>query len=150
VDSTRVKTPESPVPTKSFIWQLGPGNRGDIIHWMLGENLPHHFKTFDIYNATTRKATSIKSLDTSCMTYQNVDTISRDVKKMIDKIVNFQQASLTPKGGEKIILTSAKIDERILHLVIPKGTTNVQRQVLHSMKEYAESQNVTFKITELF
>jgi hypothetical protein len=151
VDSTRVKTPDVPKTDRSFLWQMNDRTEsGQLIHQMFGENLPKNFKTFDIYDSTTRRAISIETLDTSMPSYQSVSNIVSTVKKKINDVVDFDEYSRVLNNGKKFVLTSDEIDERVFHLVVPHGTTNVQRQAFHILEEYAESKNVIFKITELY
>jgi hypothetical protein len=131
--------------------QIGEIVHGNILHSYFGENLPHTFKTFDIYDAVTRKATSIKSLDINLSSYQTGNTLSNRIKEIIDDIADFQEYSMKPHGSVvPIELSASNIEERVLHLIIPYGTTNAQRQILQQMKNYAASKNVTFKLTEMF
>lgn len=111
------------------VWIEGPWTRGDIIDGMFN-NLTHNFKTYDHFNIDTGVATSVKSLDLMCPTYQNPKGLEQRLNRMKDQLL---------AGADKIKLPGDAPDKmhdvngRILHLVFPDvPLTTEQTNVLTS------------------
>lgn len=64
------------------MWSLKPFERGVEIEKMLGQNLPSNFPVIDKFE--NGLATSIKSMDLSAKTYQNIATMDRTLTVYID------------------------------------------------------------------
>lgn len=93
-------------------------------------NLTHNFKTYDHFNIDTGVATSVKSLDLMCPTYQNPKGLEQRLNRMKDQLL---------AGADKIKLPGDAPDKmhdvngRILHLVFPDvPLTTEQTNVLTS------------------
>ncbi len=118
-------------------WPLGPSPRGFAIEARLGGNLPASFPTIDRFDRTTGVATSIKSVNLDAKTYQTERGFSRLLTGYIDKMAEFKGANW---GGENIIRRD--IQERVLHVAVPRGATEVQSEVLATMARYADEKGV--------
>ena len=83
--------------------------------------------------------TSIKSIDLSKTTYEDMGKLERVVRAYIDKVSDFNGARF---NGVQIELDD--IAERQLLLVIPDSITLEQQTILETMAEYAREQGVTW------
>ncbi len=127
--------------------KIGETVRGNILHRYFGENLPHTFKTFDRF--VDGVATSIKTVDIHGKTAQDLDLLQNKLKGFIDEIVAFSEDAMFSQG-KFYKVTAEDIEKRVLHLIIPYGSSNAQRRALQEVKIYAESQGVIFKLSEFF
>ena len=91
-------------------WELTPVLRGQLIDKLLGNNLGATFKTYDKVEGTV--ATSFKSVDVGCKTYQNVSGF----KPLLDKYARDLQ-----KGAGFVMVDGVRrdIDKKVLCLVFP-------------------------------
>lgn len=124
-------------------WRLAPTRRGLVIEEMLGGNLAPGFPTIDRFVDGT--ATSIKSMDTTLRSYQNIDNVLDTVKGYIDDLIDFQ-------GGRQLtsVVRGGEISARQLDLAVPRGrVSEVQRAALELMGEYAEANNVRMRVVEI-
>jgi filamentous hemagglutinin len=123
----------------SGVWQLPPFQRGTTIHQMLGENLPPNFPVIDRFMNGT--ATSIKTLNLSASTYQNIASLISKVQGYINSLVNFQ-------GAQR--LQAPMIAARELVLAIPAGTsTPAQWAALQGLQQYAANLGITLTIVQI-
>lgn len=136
--------PSAEVATEaaSRFWGLGWAARGAAIHKAMGGNLPFAFKTIDDF--TDGIATSIKSIDLNAATYQDASRLGYRLNDYIKKLATFKD---TEYGG--YVVRSAEIDQRVLHVVVPKGSmTAVQKGAMDAATEGAKNAGITLKITE--
>jgi hypothetical protein len=121
----------------SQLWQLGWGARGLAIHDAMGGNLPWWFKGIDDF--TNGVATSFKTIDLIAATYQDASRLGYRINDYVNKLANFAGAQY-----EKWEVNSNDITNRVLKLVVPKGSMNdVQRQAIDAAAERAKSSGVT-------
>ncbi|MFB0535688.1 MAG: hypothetical protein ACETWR_11990, partial [Anaerolineae bacterium] len=115
------------------VWQLPPLQRGIAIHRMLSQNLPMNFPTIDRF--VNGVATSIKTLDLSAPTYQNIAALTSKVQGYINVMASFQGAQW---------LQAQMITARELVLVIPSSAgTPAQWAALQALQQYAANLGVT-------
>ena len=88
--------------------------------------------------------TSIKSIDLTAKSYQNVDTLTRTVKGYVDTMAKYQGQEPAWAGRA---ITADEIMGRAVDLAIPaSGYTQEQWDVLQKLQQYATSVNVTLNI----
>jgi hypothetical protein len=127
------------VQRTSGVWQLPPFQRGTTIHQMLGENLPPNFPVIDRF--TNGVATSIKTLNLSAPTYQNIASLTSRIQGYINLLAKFQGAQW---------LQVQMITARELVLAIPAGSsTPAQLAVLQGLQQYAANLGVTLTIVRI-
>jgi len=86
--------------------------------------------------------TSIKSLDLSAKSYQNMATLRRTIHRYIDSVARFKGKRW---GGS--IVDGAEISGRALELVVPAGAGTVaQRAIIQAAVEYGQSIGVVVKV----
>jgi hypothetical protein len=121
------------------VWQLPPLQRGIAIHRMLGQNLPRNFPVIDRF--VRGVATSIKTLDLSAPTYQNIPALTSKVQGYINLMAGFQGVQW---------LQAQMITARELVLAVPAGTgTQVQWAALQALQQYAANLGVTLIIIQI-
>jgi hypothetical protein len=72
-------------------WSLPPTPRGLAIEEQLGGNLPPSFPTIDSFN--DGMATSIKSVDLSASSYQNLNTLTSKLNGYVNQVAGFNGAT---------------------------------------------------------
>ena len=122
-------------------WALPALQRGQMIHRMLGANLPQNFPVIDRF--VNGVATSIKTLDLNAATYQNIGVLTSKVQGYINALANFQGAT---RGLWSIGTPTNPITARVLELAIPPGATQVQLAALQQLQQYAATLGVTLNI----
>jgi hypothetical protein len=124
-------------------WELDPFQRGVVIEQQLGHNLPGNFPTIDKFE--NGKATSIKSLDTTGATYQNVKTLERTLTGYIDKVKGFNGANWAG-----VNIQAGDIRMRELQLAVPGGKVSPAQQVMiNNMIAYGQRNNVLVSVVEI-
>ena len=91
------------------------------IEQQLGANLPAGFPVIDKF--ANGVATSIKSIDLSAGTYQNVGSLTRTVNGYVDSVAAFNGAA---RPGAAI--TASDITARQLQLAYPAGSMSAAQQ----------------------
>ena len=114
-------------------------NRGVIAETMLGQNLPSSFKGIDIF--TKSVATSIKSLDLHAKTYQKIPKLRYKVTKYIDEVAAFKGADWAG-----VCIKEEDIRGRSLKLILPKGASKAQQEVLKELVQYGKKHKITVEI----
>jgi RHS repeat-associated protein len=122
------------------VWKLGNCARGAIIEKMLGANLPRNFPVID--KLVNGVATSIKSLDLTAKSYQNIKTLTSKIDGYVDKLASFKGAS----GGGGTV-TAAEISSKELQLAVPPGATAAQEAAIKAATERAQKAGVTVTVT---
>ena len=121
------------------VWSSDPWTRGRQIHEMLGENLAPNFPTIDRF--ANGVATSIKTLDLTAKSYQNIGTLTAKVQGYIDTLANFQ-------GAYRI--SSNMIKARDLLLAVQTGVgTEAQWAALRELQELAAQVGVVLNIVQV-
>jgi hypothetical protein len=127
--------------TGTSVWALGWATRGQAIEQSLGANLPSSFPVIDRFAAGT--ATSIKSIDLSAATYQNIGSLTSRLNGYVDAVANFNGASLA--GTE---IRSSEITARQLQLAIPStGASAAQQAAINAATIRAQSLGVGVVVT---
>ena len=127
--------------TAASPWTLPALQRGQVIHRILGANLPQNFPVIDRF--VNGVATSIKTLDLNAATYQNIGALASKVQGYINALANFQGAT---RGPWSIGIPTNPITARVLELAIPPGATPAQLAALQQLQQYAANLGVTLNI----
>lgn len=133
---------ETAVRTVRSVWELHPLKRGVEIENMLGRSpeLSQNFPVIDRFHNGV--ATSIKSIDLSAKSYQDVGALTSKVTGYVNSLANWQGA----RWAGTVIRTS-QITGRELLLAIPPGATEAQMAALQELQQSATSVGVTLNIT---
>jgi filamentous hemagglutinin len=119
--------------------------RGEILEQQMGHNVPPTFTGIDIWDPASGLATSIKSLDTAAPSYLEPAELTREVRRLVDKVANFKGAR---RAGLEI--DASQIRSRALKLAVPPGKgTPAQQQAFQAVVEYASQKGVTLNIVEI-
>jgi len=111
--------------------------RGNVIEDMLGRNLARNFPVIDKF--INGVATSIKSIDLTCNSYQNISTLVSKISGYVTTLATFQGS------GD---ITASDILSRVLQLAIPSGgISQVQWEALQKVMAWAQTQGVQITIT---
>jgi RHS repeat-associated protein len=132
---------------RASAWGQAPFQRGVAIENQLGRSpqLTQNFPTIDRFVNGT--ATSIKSLDLSAPTYQDVSNLARTVQRYIDTMAAYQGQ---PTLWGNVAIQPGQITARAIDLVIPaSGTSPAQLAMLQQMQRYAASAGVTLNIIKM-
>ena len=122
------------------LWGLNPFARGNIIEQILGKNVPGNFPTIDrLLNGV---ATSIKSLNTTAQSYQDIGSLTSRVTSYITKIANFNGMVW---NGQTVKPSDFPGGLELL-LAIPRATTPLQLQAIQSLQSVAQSVNVRLTV----
>jgi hypothetical protein len=117
-------------------WNLPWSQRGLVIEDWLGRNLPRNFPGIDRF--VNGMATSIKSLDLTAPTYQNLGALASKVQGYINALANFQGARL---------ITPHMITGRELLLAVPTGSgTPAQWGILRALQQAATNLDVILNV----
>jgi hypothetical protein len=134
--------PAAGAEAASAAWELGWAARGLYISEQRGANLPASFPVIDKW--LDGVATSIKSIDLTATTYQDVTRLTYRLNDYINKLVFFEGADF----GIWEIEPSA-INGRVLDLVVPKGSmTAAQRTAIEAAKLRARAFGVNLTVTD--
>ena len=105
-------------------------------------NLGRTFKTYDIYDAASGKATSVKQVATMSESYQTGNSMYNNMKKAVDAVIDFKYA----ESGD-FELSSQKIKERAVKFVIPNKELNQsQLKAIERIIDYGNLNNVKIEI----
>ena len=124
------------------VWEMNPLQRGQVLHRLLGQNLPDRFPVVDRMVWEEGRMISIKTLDLGAKSYQNLERLQRVVQGYIQKLAEFQGA---PYSGVRIEPEHIKIRE--LWLVIP-GASEAQWKVLQVLQEAATKSGIILRIIQ--
>lgn len=108
-----------------------------------GSRLPEGFKAFDFYDAKTKTAISVKTLNTNTPSrIKDPKQLYTSIKGNIDDVVKFQGDS---KPG--MMLEPSDITKREVVIAIPKSTSTPQWEQINKAIAYGSEKNVKVKIT---
>ncbi|MEP7289356.1 MAG: polymorphic toxin-type HINT domain-containing protein [Chloroflexota bacterium] len=141
-------------PQPSEVWSLTADGRAEIYEPQFGANLDigedgitrggdnlGGFKTYDKWDAETKTATSMKSIDLNSPTYiKRPGDITRTLRKYIDKIASFD-SDLLPDRVTRLYNTD--IETREMLVLVPPGSGNIyerQMKILARFVDYAALQ----------
>lgn len=129
------------IRTARSVWEMNPLQRGLEIENMLGRSsgLPQNFPVIDRFSNGV--ATSIKSIDLSAASYQNVNTLSSVVRGYVNTLANWQG---TYWGGFEV--RASDIVAREVLLAIPPGATEAQMAALQQLQQWATTVGVNLNI----
>lgn len=119
------------------VWGLKPFQRGVEIEKMLGQNLPSNFPVIDKFE--NGLATSIKSMDLSAKSYQNIATLDRTLTGYVDSVAAFN-------GRTWAGVTVNGVTSRALELAIPGVRSVAQQDALVRALQYGRSVGVDVKV----
>jgi RHS repeat-associated protein len=121
-------------------WSLNQFARGLEIEDMLGGNLPKNFPTIDRF--ANGVATSIKSIDLTAPTYQNVGRLTSRLNGYIDSAAGFNGATFNG-----VAITPGQITSRGLDIAIQPGVASAaQTAALNDAIAYGASQGVVVRV----
>jgi len=111
-------------------WKLGPAPRGRYMEMRLGRTLHENSPVIDkIPNGI---ATSIKSVDLTAATYQNMTILINRLSKYVGEVSEFVGGRL-----KKDVVEFSDIKGRALEVAIPKGTmTSQQREFVEAVRSW--------------
>jgi uncharacterized protein RhaS with RHS repeats len=118
------------------VWTLGPALRGRAIEQALGQSLPTNYPVIERY--VNGVATSIKSIDLSAATYQNITAFSNTLTGYVNSIANF-----TSVNWGAVQLAGYPVTTRILTLATPSAGTAAQQSAINQIVQYGASRGVT-------
>ena len=122
---------------RSKIWSLKPFQRGIDIENLLGRS-PEFVSNFPVIDKWNNGiATSIKSIDLTANSYQNISTLTNKVQSYVTAIANWQGVRW---GG--VSITSDQIISRELLLAIPPTASQAQLAALSQIQTWAQSKGV--------
>jgi RHS repeat-associated protein len=129
----------------SSVFELAPVARGRLIEWILGTaaggSLPANFPTIDRF--LNGVATSVKSIDLLAKTYQSGSALLSRLTGFVDKLASFS-------GGRApdVVVRGEEVMQKVLEVVVPKGATQAQLDILEQAAAYAETHAVTFRLIQ--
>jgi hypothetical protein len=112
------------------VWAMGWAARGQAIEDLLGRNLARGNPIIDRWFGGI--ATSIKSIDLSAKTYQNMSALTSTLQGYVQKLAGFNGQNWAGK-----IITSEQILGRELSLGIPAGYSQAQMNALNDIIQWA-------------
>lgn len=125
------------------IWGELPTKRGFAIDELLGNNLGRTYKTYDHFDDTSKIATSFKSIDPMCKSYQTPSKF----KGVLNKYANDLLA-----GANKVIYKGNpyEIKKKCLNLVFPDvPLTKAQKEVLDEfIKKHSSEFDIVITIVQ--
>jgi hypothetical protein len=124
------------------VWRLQPMERGVSVERMLGRSpsLAQNFPVIDRFEKGL--VTSIKSLDLSARSYQNLSTLTSKVRGYVNTLANWQ--GVESWGGVRISANS--IAAREVLLAVPPGASQAQQSALLRLQQWAAAQGVTLNV----
>jgi hypothetical protein len=128
--------------TPSEVWKYGWAKRGREIHDALGDgSLGPNFPTVDMFSPSG-VVTSIKSMDLNAAVYQNDTSLTYRLNNYFDKVSEFDGAKLVDD-----VVYPGQITERVLQLVIPKGSmSEAQQMIINAARARAEGLNPSVEL----
>lgn len=117
--------------TEELIWEASNFARGLYFREKYGGNLPTTFRV--ISGFSNGEARLIKSIDLTAPTWQNANSLEKEVRTQIERLQGYQ-----PNSKERDILGSANIAYRRLIIVIPTNSPDSGKQILYGLKQHAE------------
>lgn len=111
-----------------------------------GSRLPENFKTFDYFDDVSKRAISVKTLDTGTVAkLENPQQIYGTLKRNIDAVINFEHHVL---NGREIL--GSKITSRELHLGIPHDILPTQRVYIDRAIDYAKLNGIRMEVFHVY
>lgn len=127
------------------VWDKSPVNRGKLIQEQEGlRNLPENFPVYCAYDASSKTATAVHSIDIRDSSYQSASQIKNAIRQKCEGIENF-----STKTYDGVTLNAADIKEKKLILYIPSSAedkTAFEQAVREMKKEYPKIQIETKEI----
>lgn len=126
------------------IWNRNPFERGRAIETQLGRSpqLAGNFPVIDRFNNGT--ATSIKSIDLTAQTYQNIPNLTNRIQSYGNTLAGWQGTGAN--GWDGVVIRNADILQRELQLAIPPNATQAQSVALQQLQTWAQSINIQLNI----
>ena len=126
------------------LWTGQPMPRGTAIDTMLDIDVGRTFSTYDHFDVDTGQAVSVKSLDTSCATYQTQNGLYNKLKSYVDVLDDFK-GDTTDSGLD---VDPTMIRSRVVDVAIPdRPLTPAQIAAFDEFKTYAATEDVSVVIT---
>ena len=111
-----------------------------------GSRLPKNFKTFDYFDPGSKRAVSVKTLNTcTAARLENPHQIYGALKRNIDAIINFEYYE-----RPALSLYSHEIASRELYLGIPHQTQPLQRGAIDRALDYAKINGIKVEIFHVY
>lgn len=121
--------------SQSTVWGLGPGDRGELLEQLYGQNLPQNMPSID--NFEEGMATSIKSVDLRAPSYQSASALNRALTGYVDAVSSYDGTG--PKGWGGFVIRSGATLGRSLILIVPTGASAAQQRVIDQTVTYGTS-----------
>ena len=105
-------------------------------------NLGRTFKTYDVYDPVTGKATSVKQVATMSESYQTGNSMYNNMKKAVDAVIDFEKGETN-----NFRLKAGNVKERAVKFVIPNRELNQsQLKAIERIVDYGKLNNVKIEI----
>jgi hypothetical protein len=116
----------------------GTTTTGLEIDDLLDNNLGRTFKTYDKYDATTKTATSTKSINLNAKSYQTGSSLEGNMKKAINDVVDFESYRL-----KEFTLNNSMIETKKVEFVINDIPLNqTQINAINNIVKYGQDNGV--------
>ena len=117
--------------------------RGVEIDHALGGNLPKYFPVIDRF--VNGVAESIKSIDLTATSYQDLNKLRWTLTDYVNKLANFKRANF---AGE--VIREGDIKQKILTVAIEPGKCNAaQSKVFSEVAKYAKEKGIKLVTKEV-
>lgn len=126
------------------IWSLDNLSRGRRVREIFKANLPWYFPEISAFKNGT--AILIRSIDLTAASYQDMETMSKTIRKYIDDIFAYN-GQIAPWGDEKITIGPEEIIGKQLLLVIPRNPVSENvTEILGQCADYASEKDILLVI----
>jgi len=131
------------IKEKISIFKYDAKTRGFAYETMKGGNLPTNFPVIDrLYN---REVTSIKSIDLTAKSYKSNSVLYNTLRKYVDALDKFKEATMGEKSIEIGDYSSKKLDIGYQR----NKATKAQLKVLNEIKKYAKDKDIKIEFNEV-
>jgi hypothetical protein len=126
------------------VWNQNPLQRGQTIETQLGRSpqLVNNFPVIDRFENGT--ATSIKSIDLTTNTYQNIANLTNKIRSYGNTLAGWQGTGEAGWGG--VVITNEAIVQRELLLAVPPNATQSQLAALQQLQTWGQSIGIQINI----
>ncbi len=122
------------------VWKLSNYRRGLAIEEIFGGNLPKYFPVIDGYNQLTGEIFLITSIDSSALSYQDLDCFYKRIEKEVKELSDFNGVVF-----EEYNITSEDISNKKLIVVFPNNSfSQTQLEVLDDINNLCIINNIQF------
>jgi hypothetical protein len=109
----------------------------------MDNNLGKTFKTYDKYDASTKTATSVKTVNLEAKSYQSGNTLYNNMKKAVDDVIDFEFYTQNNFTLDNTIIDTKVVEYKISNIELNQSQIqNIQRVI-----DYANINGVKIEIT---